>query len=83
MFSIYQCLSYHAAVEIPLHFTEGVGRCLSLARDDDADVGDSQGGVGLALGRLAIGDIDALGRIPADVGWTTAGCGLYEVAALL
>lgn len=56
---------------------------LSLARDDDADVGDGQGGVRLALGRPSVGDVDALGGIAADVGWTTGGCGLDEVAALL
>ena len=56
--------------------------CLSLARDDDADVSDGQGSVGLALRCSAVGDIDALRGIATDVGWTTIGCGLNEVAAL-
>lgn len=56
---------------------------LSLARDDDADVSDGQGSVRLALRRPAVGDIYALGGIATDVGWTTGGCGLNEVAALL
>lgn len=58
-------------------------RRLSLARDNDADVGDGQGGVRLALGRPAVGDVDALRGITADVSRTAAGCGLDYVAALL
>lgn len=58
-------------------------RRLSLAGDDDADVGDSQSSVWLTLWCPAVGNIDALGRVAADVGWTTAGCGLDEVTALL
>lgn len=76
-------LTHHAAVEILFHLAEGVWGRLSLARDDDADVGDGQGGVQLALRCPAVGDVDALGGIAADVGWTTGGCGLDEVAALL
>lgn len=56
---------------------------LALARDDDADVRDGEGGVRLALRRPSVGDVDALGGIAADVGWTTGGCGLDEVTALL
>lgn len=56
---------------------------LSLARNNDADVGDGQCGVGLALGRPAVGDVDALGGVAADVGWATGGCSLDYVAALL
>lgn len=77
-----KCLSHHAAVEILLHLTEGVRGRLSLARDDDADVGDSQGGVWLALRCPAVGDVNALGGVAADVGWTTGGRGLDELAAL-
>lgn len=80
---IYCILSHHAAVEILLHLAEGVRGCLSLARDDDADVGDGQSRVWLALRRPAVGDVDALGGIATDVCWTTRGCGLDEVAALL
>lgn len=80
---IFCILSHHAAVEILLHLAEGVRGGLSFARDDDADVGDGQGSVWLALGCPAVGDVDALGGIAADVGWTTRGCGLDEVAALL
>lgn len=75
--------SHHAAVEILLHLAESVRRRLSLARDNDADVGDGQGGVRLALGRPPIGDVDALGGIATDVSRAAAGCGLDYVAALL
>lgn len=60
-----------------------MGGRLSLAWDDDTDVGDSQGSVGLTLGSPAVGDVDALRGGAADVGWTTAGRGLDEVTALL
>ena len=56
---------------------------LPLTRDDDAYVGDGQGGVRLALGCSTVGDVDALGGVTTDVGWATGGCGLDEVAALL
>lgn len=75
--------THHAAVEILLHLAEGVRRRFSLAWNNDADVGDSQGGVRLALRRPSVGDIDALGGVATDVGWATEGCGLDEVAALL
>lgn len=55
---------------------------LPFAGDDDADVGDGEGGVGLALGRPSVGDVDALRGIAADVGRTTRGGGLDEMAAL-
>lgn len=58
-------------------------RRLPLARHDDADVGDGQGGVRLALGRPPVGDVDALGGIAANVGRAAGGRGLDEVAALL
>ncbi len=45
MFSVHQSLSHHAAVEVLLHLAEGVWGRLSLAWDDDADVGDGQGSV--------------------------------------
>ena len=57
-------------------------RRLSLARDDDADVRDGQGGVRLALGGPAVGDVDALRGIAANVRRTAGGCSLDEVAAL-
>lgn len=75
--------AHHAAVQIPLHLTEGVGRRLPFARDDDADVSDSQSSVRLDLGRPAVRDINALGGIATDVGWTTRGGGLDEVAPML
>lgn len=68
---IYSIFSHHAAVEILLHLAEGVRGRLSLARDDDADVGNSQRSVWLALSCPAVGDVDALGGIAADVGWMT------------
>lgn len=58
-------------------------RRLSFTRDDDADVRHGQGGVRLALRRPAVGDVDALGGIAADVGRSSGGSGLDEVAALL
>lgn len=75
-------LPHHTAVEILLHLAEGVWRCLSLARDDDADVSDGQGGVRLALGCPTVGDVDALRGISANVCWTPRGCSLDEVATL-
>lgn len=74
---------HHAAVEVLLHLAEGVRRRLAFARDDDADVGDGQGGVRLAVRRSAVRDVDSLGGVAADVGGTTSGRGLDEVAALL
>lgn len=79
----HQFLPYHAAVEILLHLAESVWWGLPFARDDDADVCDGQGGVRLALGSPAVGDVDALGGITTDVGWATRRCGLDKVAALL
>lgn len=75
--------SHHAAVEIPLHLAEGVGGHLSFARDNDADIGDGEGGVWLTLWRPAIGDVDSLRRVAADVGRAAGGCALDEVASLL
>lgn len=80
---MHQYLTHHAAVKILLHLAEGMRGRLTLARDDDADVSDSQSGVLLALRRPPVGDIDALWGITADVGRTARGCGLDEVAALL
>lgn len=82
-FAISYHLSHHAAVQILLHLAEGVGRCLSLARDDDADVSDSQGSMWLDLRCPAVGDINALRGNATDIGWTTRGCGLDEVATML
>lgn len=59
---------HHAAVEVLVHLAEGVRRRLSLARYNDTDIGDSQGGVRLALRRAPVRDIDALGGRAADVG---------------
>lgn len=56
---------------------------LPFARDDNADVRDSEGRVGLALSCPAVGDVDALGGIAADVGWASRGGGLDEMTALL
>lgn len=63
--------SHHAAVEVPVHLAEGVGRRLALPRDDDADIGDGERRVWLALGGAAVRDVDALGRGAADVGRAT------------
>lgn len=60
-----------------------MGRCLSLARDDDADVSDGQSSMRLDLRSSAVGDINALGGIATNIGWTTRGCGLDEVATVL
>lgn len=76
-------LSHHAAVQILLHLTEGVGRCLSLAWDDDADVSDGQSSMWLDLRCPAVGDINALGGIATDISWTTRRCGLDELATVL
>lgn len=57
---MHQYLTHHAAVKILLHLAEGMRGRLTLARDDDADVSDSQSGVLLALRRPPVGDIDAL-----------------------
>lgn len=76
-------MSHHAAVEILVHLAECVWGCLPFARDDNADVGDGEGGVGLALSGPAVGDVDALGGIAADVGWASRGGGLDEMTALL
>lgn len=76
-------VSHHAAVQVLVHLAEGVWGRLPFAGDDDAEVGDSEGGVGLALGRPAVRDVDALRGVAADVGWTAGGRGLDEVAALL
>lgn len=38
--------------------------------------------MGLALSCPSVGDVDALGGIAADVGWTTGGGGLDEMTAL-
>lgn len=76
-------LPHHAAVDVLLHLAEGVWRRLALAGDDDADVGDGQRGVHLALRCPAVRDVDALGRIAADVGRPPRGRGLDEVTALL
>lgn len=58
-------------------------RRLPFAGDNDADVRDGQGSVGLALRSAAVGDVNALGGVPADVGRASEGRGLDEVAALL
>lgn len=63
--------SHHAAVEVLVHLAEGVRGHLPLARNNDADIGHSQGGVRLALRSAAIRDVDALRRRAADVGGTT------------
>lgn len=63
--------SHHAAVEVLVHLAEGVRGHLPLARNDDADISDSQGGVRLALGCTAVGDVDALRGGTADVGGAT------------
>lgn len=73
--------SHHAAVEILLHLAEGVRRHLPFARQDDADVGDGQGGVRLALRRPAVRDVDPLGGVAADVGRAAGRRGLDELAA--
>ena len=57
-------------------------RRLAFAGDDDADVGDGEGRVGLALRCPTVGDVDALRGVAADVGWPTRGRGLDEMAAL-
>lgn len=76
-------LTHHAAVEVLLHLAEGVWGRLSLAGDDDADVGDGQGAVRLALGRPPVRDVDALRGVAADVGGPAGRRGLDELAALL
>ena len=58
-------------------------RGLPLGRHDDADVGDGQGGVRLAVGGAAVRHVDALRRGAADVGRPAVGRGLDEVAARL
>lgn len=63
--------SHHAAVEVLVHLAEGVRGHLPLARNDNTDIGDSQGGVGLALRRTAVGDVDALRGGTADVSGAT------------
>lgn len=75
--------SYHTAVQILLHLAEGVWRSLSFAWNNDADVGDGQSSVRLALRCPPVGDIDALGGVSADVGRATRGGCLDKVAALL
>jgi len=76
--------AHHAAVEVLVHLAEGVRRRLALGRHDDADVGDGQRGVRLALGGgAAVRDVDALRRRAADVGRPAVGRGLDEVAARL
>lgn len=54
--------SHHAAVEVLVHLAEGVRGRLPLARNNDADIGHSQGGVRLALRSAAVRDVDALRR---------------------
>lgn len=39
---VLRALSHHAAVEVLVHLAEGVRGRLPLARDDDADISDSQ-----------------------------------------
>ena len=45
--------THHATVEVLVHLAEGVWRRLALAGDDDADVGDGQGVLGLDGWRTA------------------------------
>lgn len=52
--------THHATVEVLVHLAEGVRRRLSLAGDDDADVGDGQGVLGLDVRSTAEVDEDAL-----------------------
>jgi len=75
--------THHTAVEVLVHLAEGVRRCLPLARDDDTDIGDSQRRVGLALGRAAVRDVDALGGRAAYVGRATGRRGLDDVTSWL
>lgn len=78
----HRCESHHAAIEVLLHFTEGVWRYLSFAWNNDADVSHCQSSMWLALWCSAIRNIDPLGRVAADVGGTSWRRGLYEVTTL-
>lgn len=68
---VLRVLTHHAAVEVPVHLAEGVRGRLPLARDDYANISDSQRRVGLALWGAAVGDVDTLGGRVADVGRAT------------
>lgn len=76
--------TYHATVEVLVHFTEGVRGDFALAGDDDANVRHRQGVLGLDGRRSAEGDEDALrgGRAVVDVGAAAVRRGLDDLAAL-
>jgi len=77
-------LTYHAAVEVLLHFTEGVWRYLALAGDNDANIRHCQRVLRLDWWRSAECDKDALrgGGAVVDVGAAAIRCGLDDLAAL-
>lgn len=77
-------MTHHATVQVPVHFAEGVWRCLALAGDDHADVRHCQGILRLDRRGSAQSDEDALrvGGAVVDVGAASVRRGLDDLAAL-